>query len=463
MLGWFVTLYFGLTLAIGYLGSRRNKNTVDFALASRSMPGYITAFALFATWYGSETILGASSEFLQHGLHGILEDPFGAALCLLLVGLFYVRPLYRRGYLSLGDFIRDKFGSRNEKIFSFLLVISYLSWIGGQFAALGILLELLFQIPFVAAVFIAFAVVCTFTIMGGMWAISITDFFQSIVIIGGMVLALILLVNLAGGWETVWNAIPEGHFSLLPAERSLQDYLYALAALLTLGLGSIPSQDIFQRLMTARSEKAAVQATFAGAGMYLTLSAIPLLISVCAMLILNMEADTFDAQHAVPLVILSLDQLWIKILFFGALVSAIISTASAALLAPAVVLGENLIKPYFPKLSDKQLFRTIRISVLGMGLLSLGLTLWKGNIFELVALSSSFTLVCLFVPLTFGLFKKSATAQGCYWSMLIGLVGWVVAEWSITAIPPILVGLVASLIGALLGDWFAHRRRVSIK
>jgi len=449
MLGFFVLLYFSLVLVIGYLGSKRNKSTVDFALASRSMPGYITAFALFATWYGSETILGASSEFLKNGLHGILEDPFGAALCLLLVGLFYVRPLYRMGYLSLGDFIRDRFGAFNERIFSILLVLSYLSWIAGQFTALGILIELLFNIPFVYAVFIAFAVVTVFTTMGGMWAISVSDFFQSIIIIIGMLLATYFLVDQAGGWETVWNAIPESHFDVLP-QRGVKDYLYAFAALLTLGLGSIPSQDIFQRLMTAKTEKAAVRATYAGAGMYLIFSAIPLLIAVCAMLILNQNADNFDAQHAVPLVILSLDALWLKVLFFGALMSAVISTASAALLAPAVVLGENLVKPMFPKLSDKKLLLAIRVGVVIMGLFALALSLWKGNIFELVALSSTFTLVSLFIPLTLGLFWKKATAQGALWSMILGMFTWIIAEIWIEAIPPILVGLLGSFVGGVL-------------
>jgi SSS family solute:Na+ symporter len=410
MLVFFITLYFGITLFIGYLGSRRNKSTVDFALAGRSMPGYITAFALFATWFGSETILGASSEFIQHGFHGIIEDPFGAALCLLLVGLFYVRPLYRKGYISLGDFIRDRFGAKNERLFSILLVLSYLSWIAGQFAALGILIELLFHIPFIFAVFVAFTIVVLFTLMGGMWAISVSDFFQSIMIIIGMSAALFFLIDLAGGWEKVVEAIPTEHFKLIKG-TSLQDYLYAFAALITLGLGSIPSQDIFQRLMTARSEKAAVRATFAGAGMYLILAGLPLLIGVCSMLILNSSNQHFDAQHNVPLVILSIDNMLIKVLFFGALVSAIISTASAALLAPAVVLGENLIKPLFPEITDKKMLRIIRLSVVLMGRAALVLTLWKGNIFELVALSSSFTLVCLFVPLTFGLFRKKSSAK----------------------------------------------------
>lgn len=450
MLGFFVILYFAATLLIGYFGSLRNKSSVDFALAGRSMPGYITAFALFATWYGSETILGASSEFLKHGLHGIIEDPFGAALCLLLVGLFYVRPLYRKGYISLGEFIRDRFDAKNEKLFSVLLVLSYLSWIAGQFTALGILIELLFGVPFIYAVFLAFAVVTLFTTMGGMWAISISDFVQSIIIISGMLMALYFLSDEAGGWQKVWNAIPEQHFNILP-QRSLKDVLYAVAALLTLGLGSIPSQDIFQRLMIAKSEKAAVRATYAGAGMYLVFSTIPLLIAICSMLILNQNSEEFDAQQAVPKVILSLDNILVKALFFGALVSAVISTASAALLAPAVVLGENLIKPRYPNISDKQLLRVIRLSVLFMGLISLVLTLWKGNIFELVALSSSFTLVSLFVPLTLGLFWKRTTSKASFYAMVFGMSAWIIAEIWISVIPPIFVGFLISLtVGILL-------------
>lgn len=449
MIGWFVLAYFGITLIIGYLGSKRNKSSVDFALAGRSMPGYITAFALFATWYGSETILGASSEFINHGLHGILEDPFGAVLCLLLVAMFYVRPLYRKGYISLGEFIRDRFDAKNERLFSVLMVLSYLSWIAGQFTALGILIALLFDIPFLYAVLMAFALVTIFTTMGGMWAISISDFIQSIIIIAGMLLALYFLVDKAGGWEKVWQSIPDSHFDVLP-KRELKDYLYALAAILTLGLGSIPSQDIFQRLMTAKSEKAAVRATYAGAGMYFFFSAIPLLIGICAMLILQNSNADFDAQQAVPKVILSLDNMLVKVLFFGALFSAIISTASAALLAPAVVIAENLIKPRFSKMTDKSLLKTIRWSVILMGCFSLLLTLWKGNIFELVALSSSFTLVCLFVPLTLGLFWKKMNSTAAYYSMIMGLCSWVISEIWVEFIPPILVGLLVSLLTGIV-------------
>ncbi len=457
MLALLVLLYFAATLLIGYLGYRRNKSTVDFAVAGRSMPGYITAFALFATWYGSETILGSSSEFLKHGLHGIIEDPFGAALCLLLVGLFYVRPLYRKGYISLGEFIKDRFDARNEKLFSVLLVLSYLSWIAGQFTALGILIELIFGVPFQYAVFLSFGIVTIFTTVGGMWAISISDFIQSLIIISGMLLALYFLTDKAGGWDKVWQAIPAQHLEIMP-EKSFREYLYAFASLLTLGLGSIPSQDIFQRLMTAKSEKTAVRATFAGAGMYLILSMLPLLIAVCSMIILNENVDSFDAQHAVPKVILSLDNLLVKALFFGALISAVISTASAALLAPAVVLGENLIKPQFPEITEKKLLIIMRSGVVVLGLAALGLTLWKGNIFELVALSSSFTLVSLFVPLTLGLFWKKTTNAAAYYSMVIGMITWIFAEIWVDAIPPLFVGLLCSLFTAIAMSLFSIRK-----
>ncbi|MCU0420983.1 MAG: sodium:solute symporter, partial [Cyclobacteriaceae bacterium] len=86
-----IVVYLLATLAIGYWASRKVKTSGDFMLAGRSLPMVLSASALFATWFGSETVFGASSEFLKGGVLGVIEDPFGAALCLLLFGLFFAR------------------------------------------------------------------------------------------------------------------------------------------------------------------------------------------------------------------------------------------------------------------------------------------------------------------------------------------------------------------------------------
>lgn len=450
MLGVWVIIYFIFTLSIAFAGSRKNRTTEEYALAGRRMPVYITAFALFATWFGAETVMGASGSFLDEGLFGILEDPIGAFLCLCLVGLFYARPLYSRGYLSLADFIRDRYGRVNERVFSILLVLSYLSWIAGQMTALAYIFELLFPLSFVGAMITACALVVIFTMVGGMWAISVTDFVQSILIIAGLLFALGYVSEQAGGIEVVLEHAAGDRWSVRGAIHR-HGIWEMLAALLTLGLGSIPSQDIFQRLSTAKSARAAVLSSFMGAGLYLVFSFLPLLLGVAATLVSHGGAVE-SSEKTILQVIMGTGNGWIQVMFFGALLSAIVSTASAALLAPAVVIGENIMKPLSPLISDKQLLYFIRAGIVIMGLFALLLSFWKESIFELAALSSSFTLVSLFATLTLGLFWKRATARGSLYSMGSGLLSWVGAIVLGTDFPPLLIGLGISMLVHVVVD-----------
>ena len=100
----FIIIYLAITIIVGLLAARLVHNTEDYLLAGRRLPLYIATGTLFATWFGTETILGSSSEFAAGGLIAVVRDPFGAALCLILVGLFYARPLYRMKLLTFGDF-----------------------------------------------------------------------------------------------------------------------------------------------------------------------------------------------------------------------------------------------------------------------------------------------------------------------------------------------------------------------
>src|SRR5690606_27480913 len=120
-----------------------------------------------------------------------------------------------------------------------------------------------------------------------------------------------------------------------------------------LGLGSIPSQDIYQRVMSSKSEKVAVQSTYLAGGFYLTFGLLPLFIALGAK-VLYPELYLDDQQMLLPSMVLAHGGLPVQIIFFGALISAILSTASSGVLAPAALISENLIKPLFKnKLKDR--------------------------------------------------------------------------------------------------------------
>jgi SSS family solute:Na+ symporter len=134
----FVILYLVVSIGIGLYAARKVKTSKDYVVAGRHLPLYMGVGTVFATWFGSETVLGTSSTFLSEGLAGIVADPFGASLCLILVGLLFAGPLYRGNYLTIGDFYREKYGRTVEVLASICIMLSYLGWVSAQIIALGV-------------------------------------------------------------------------------------------------------------------------------------------------------------------------------------------------------------------------------------------------------------------------------------------------------------------------------------
>ena len=450
----FILLYLLANILIGWWASRRVRNVGDFVLAGRRLPLPLAAAAMFATWFGSETVLGASSEFVEHGLIGVIEDPFGAALCLLLVGLFYARRLYRMNILTFSDYFGLRFSKKVEFLSAIFLVPSYFGWIAAQLVAMGIVLELVTGLPMEWGVLLCTLVVVAYTYFGGMWAISITDFVQTIVIIAGLGVVGWTLLQDAGGWDVVVAKQPEGFFRFIP-EAGWEHGLEYFAAWITIGLGSIPQQDVFQRLMSAKSERVAVWSSFTGAGLYLVVALLPLLIAMAGK-VSHPELLGEDAQGFLPSVMMRHAGPLLQVLFFGALLSAILSTASGAILASAAVLGENILKPRLPHLPEKNFLALMRLSVVGVALVSAGMAMMQRNIFELVSQSSALSLVSLFVPLTAGLFWPKASTWGALASMLLGMAVWLPFEiWGGFG-PAIVWGFLGSILGMILGTWAEH-------
>lgn len=448
-----IIAYLLLTVAIGAWAARRVRSSGDYILAGRSLPMVLSASALFATWFGSETVFGASSEFLHGGLVAVIEDPFGAALCLILFGTFFARKLYKMNLLTLGDLFRVRYGARAELMAAVLMVPSYFGYIAAQLVAMGLIMNAVADISLVSGILISMGVVTVYTFIGGMWAISITDFIQSILIITGLAILAYTMSQKAGGAMNIINDAPAETFRFLP-EASPKAWIAWLAAWSVLGLGSIPSQDVFQRVMSSGSSSIAWKSCYIAAALYLTIAMLPLFISLATRYLYPEQLFAGDAQLVLPTMVLAHTALPVQILFFGSLLSAIMSTTSSAMLAPASILSENIIKPLYKNpISDKQLLMITRIAVLVISVLATILACWKSNIYELVADSSIFSLVSLFVPMTAALYWPRANSIGAMVSMIFGMIVWVISIYAETEIHPLVYGLLAAFVGMLAGTF----------
>lgn len=446
-----IIIYLLITVAIGAWSSKLVKNSNDFVLAGRQLPLFLSASALFATWFGSETIFGASSEYLENGLLGVIEDPFGGALCLILFGRFFLRPMYRMNVLTIGDVYRRIFGKKVEFFASIFMVPVYFGYVAAQLVALALIFTTVADISITQGIILSAAIVVFYTFLGGMWAISITDFIQTTFIVIGLVWVAVLVAQKAGGISPILDSAPEGSFQFIPDAKVL-DWTNYIGAWIILGLGSIPSQDIYQRVMSSKSEKVAVQSTYLAGTFYVTIGLLPLFIALGAKH-LYPEIYLENKQLLLPEMVLRHSGLHVQILFFGALISAIMSTTSSGLLAPSAIVSENLIRPYFGgKLKDKHFLWILRFNIVSIAIISTIMAQWKSNIYELVAGASILMLVSLFVPLVAGLYWKKASEMGALMSIVFGMIAYMGLSSFELPFYPHLPALIVSAVMMVVGS-----------
>jgi SSS family solute:Na+ symporter len=458
-----IVLYLAVSIAIGLWAAKRVHNSKDYLVAGRSLPLYITVATVFATWFGAETVLSVSATFAKDGLGGVVADPFGSSFCLVFVALFFAKVFYRMDLLTIGDFFRKRYNRPVEITTGLVITLSYLGWTSAQMTALGLAFSVLSggAVSLNTGIVLGAAIVAGYTIWGGMWSVALTDLFQSVVILVGLVAIAWLVSDMAGGASKVVAAAhAAGKFQFWP-RGDAREWLFFVAAWMTLALGSIPQQDVFQRVTSAKDEKTAIRGSLLGGALYFCFAFVPMFIAYCALMIdpsmgtLFASPDGREIQRILPELILQRTPLWAQIVFFGALLSAILSTASGALLAPTAICTENVLRPFYPNMSDRQFLLTLRIVLVTFTLAALVFALNStSTMYEMVQNAYKVTLVGAFVPLTAGIFWKRANTAGAVMSIVLGLASWGAMElWGSESIwPPQLVGLGFAVAGMAAGS-----------
>ncbi len=456
-----VIAYLLVTIAIGLYAARRVKNTADYAIAGRHLPLAMIVTTTFATWFGSETVLGIPAKFIAGGLNGVIEDPFGAGTCLILVGVFFASKLYKMTLLTISDYYRERFGRTVEVVCSLIIMLSYLGWVSAQVTALGLVFNVLSGGAIAVPVGMAIGVVSilAYTLFGGMWSVAITDFIQMIILVSGLAILAVFAGNLAGGADKVVALVANKDLFKFWPEPNFKDMVFFFAAAITMMLGSIPQQDVFQRVMSANNVNAATKGPVIGGICYILFAFVPMFLVASALIIMPEQAIALlkdDPQKVLPTLVLQKMPFVMQVLFFGALLSAIKSTASATLLAPSVTFVENIWRQFRPHQGDKKELKTMRVTVLVFSALVLtyAIVMQGTSIYEMVSGAYQVTLVGAFVPLAFGLYWKRATTQGAIFSIVLGVLSWLLfmATPAGDEFPAQLAGLVAALVGMVIGS-----------
>jgi SSS family transporter len=453
-----VVLYLLGTLGLGVWAGTRIKNTSDFAVAGRSLPLIMVITTTFATWFGAETVMGIPAKFVQGGLGALVEDPFGAGTCLILVGLFFAARLYKLNLLTIGDYYRARYGKGIEVFCSAAIILSYLGWVAAQITALGLVFSVLTggAMSETAGMIVGTLAVLIYVVIGGFLAVAITDFIQMIVLVVGLSIIAMFSAKLAGGTGAVldmahnanlWHFLPEAKFT---------DIAFFVGSAVTMMLGSIPQQDVYQRVMSAKNAPTARAGAVIGGASYIIFAFVPMFVVACAVIVMGndaLELAKSDYQRVLPTFVMTKMPLIMQILFFGALLSAIKSTSSATLLAPSTSFTENILKNLRPGMSDRQQLLAMRVTIVVFASLVLAYAIaMKGtSIYDLVSSAYQVTLVGAFVPLVTGLYWKRATTQGAILSLVAGIATWIVFFPQISPLGEVFPGQLAGLLAAFAG------------
>lgn len=442
-----VAVYLVIMLYIGMRASKRSDTTENFIVAGRGMPVWIGSATLIATWFGGSTMMGSAGASYERGLIGIIADPFGAALCLFLVGFFFARIFRRLGLLTIIDLFEIRFGKVAATIAAIAAVSTNIGWTGGLLVAFGFVFESLTGVPLHIGIMGGAAVVFVYTVAGGMWAVAVTDLVQMVIIIIGLVLLLIVVLIDVGGWGNIGPQLPADTFSMVPKETSPSIWLNYARAWLIFGLGDLTAQALIQRAMSAKDEKTAQNSFYiAGLG-HLSLGMIPVTLGIIASVTMPGLAEpetvipTLAIEHLHPVAIA---------IFVGALLAAIMSTADSALLAAASVFSVNILPLFKRQVTDRQRLLATRISIPVFGIVAVYVALEVQVVYELIMDANSIKLVCVAVPFIAGVWWKRANRTGVLASMAMGFLAWFVVILVAPELPGDLLGLFTGLVTLLI-------------
>ena len=449
--GWVLiglAIYMVLMVFIGWWASKRVKNTTDFLVAGRRLGLFLCTGTLFATWFCAGTSMGGAGNAYIFGNQGVIFDPWGAGLCLFIAGMFFVRLMRRGKYLTLVDLFQIRYGKGVGLCSTFSLIVAEMGWTGAQLVAFGAIIHFFAGVPLWLGISISTVILVVYTYLGGMWAVTMTDAFQMIILTIGMIIMISIAVPLVGGLKEVFSNDPSGNWlginqwSFIPTPEKAADpelgnagfmyytgyrgWFYWLGAWMAIGLGSIPAQDLMQRVLSAKNERVATGASYIASFLYIVIGMMPVIVGMIYFK-LNPDLTPEEALNKI-LLYMAAEHLppFLTVIFVSALVAALMSSSDSAILATSSMIGYNTYKLINPEVTEKQTLRATRISVPIVTVVSLALALWLQVIYNLMVIAWSVLLVSLFAPYAAAYWWKKATRSGALAAFFGGFAVWVI-------------------------------------
>ena len=439
-----IGIYLVMLLGVSFWTSTQVKSSEDFIVAGRRLPVSLATFTLLATWFGAGTLLTATDEIFDKGLSVTALEPYGAGACLILAGLFFAKPLWEMRLCTFSDFYRLKFGARAEKLSVLLTIPGYVGWVAVQLIALGGILNLFFNIPVWIAILAVATVSMIFTIIGGMWSVTITDSIQLLLVFAGLITLGYEVFKQLGDHPLA--EIDPGRLILIPREN-LSEFMSWTGVFLVSALGNIPGQDLGQRIFASRSSQTAAYSCLLAGLLYIALGSIPVFLGIVAPLVLNPQIES----SIIPALARAFLSPAMTVLFVLSLISVVLSTITSAILAPATTVAHNYLNHRFPHASP---LRICHYCVAGVTIASVLVAFSGEETYFLLEAAYAVGLVCFFPPLMIGLCFGKRSEGAMLAGIVVGTLVWIPEFFFESEFPYALAGCLTNFgVYFLLNGW----------
>lgn len=435
-----ITLYFAVMLAAGWWGLRRARNKEDFLVAGRRLGPAFYMGTLAAVVLGGASTIGSASLGYQYGISGLwLVMMLG--LGILLLSLALSRRLSQLGVYTVAEMLELRYNAAGRVIGGIIMVAYDLMVAVTATVAIGTVFDVALDVPRVPAIILGGGIVVVYTVLGGMWSITLTDLLQFVIMTVGVFLLLLpLALAKTGGLDGLQQALPASYFDIT-AIGGNTIFTYFLIYF----FGIIIGQDIWQRVFTARDHRVARNAGVA-AGAYVAVYGIAaaLIGTTAKALYPNLEVSD-NAFAAVTAGILPAG---LKGLVLAAALAAVMSTASATLLAASTIAANDIYARFIPTHRRTSGVMLNRAFALGGGVLVILLAVVVRDVVGALTIAYNLLVGGLLVPIIGALFWRRSSATGALASMAIGsltVIALMLAK-GMFANEPIYYGLIASAI-----------------
>ncbi len=442
-----VALYMLLMIGVGFYASKKTHTVTEFMVAGRGLPVWLCSVTVVATWFGGSVMLGGAGAAYDDGMMGVIEDPWGGALALLLIGFFFARLFRRLKIITVTDFMEQRYGKTAGVAITITTLFSQIMWAASALVAFGTIFQALTSISLETGILIGAFVIILYTMIGGMWAVALTDFVQLTIIMVGLVVLFVVVLVDSGGWGQISPHIDDHAFRMVPFDNTMDQWLNYLRAWTIIGIVDISAQTLFQRVSSAKSERVAQNAFYIGGFGYLFFGMLAVLLGIIGSVtmpdLLNSEAviPELAKAHLHPVAIA---------IFVGAVLAAIMSTGDSVLLAASSILAKNVLPSVKRNPSEHLSMQVARWSIPVCGLIAVVIALKIQVVFDLMVDANILGLAAIIVPFVLGVWWTKANRTGALSAMAAGLAAWLTTLFTAPELPADFIGLAACLITMLI-------------